>query len=146
LEGDIINDLKEAQNLIDKSNDTITIDNQYLILETDIYRNLTPGGPLSKRDTRIVVPFWVVNIDSTLITDKFELSQLYIILENQIWISQPMIEKESYEVENRLHGISKSGPEWQTGLSVDIVLKMIDFETNEDKYLIARDQIIEKVE
>lgn len=146
LEGNIVSDSEVIEYLYNKSSDSVKIDNQILILETDIYRNLTPGGPIPDNHRRLIAPIWIVNIDSVLISNNLTITNLYILNQGQVWISQPEINTENYTPEFKTYAISKNGPEWETNIYVDAVISFIDLSNNEEKYLIARDQIIIKVE
>jgi len=48
--------------------------------------------------------------------------------------------------EFKLHAVSINGPQWDTGIKVDVVLEMIDLNSNQPKRLIAKDQVIERIE
>jgi len=146
LEGQIITDPIYIENLYSNSKDTIIIDNQNLVLETEIYRNFFPGGPIDDKDRRLVAQLWIVNIDTILLTQNLSISKLYIINNDQVWTSEPETTPDNYTPENKLYLISKSGPEWETGLYVDVVISMTNLIDNKEKLLIARNQIIERIE
>lgn len=146
MEGDIINDSRLIENLYTNSSDTLTIDTQKLILETYLYRNFTPGVPYYERNSRLFASVYLVNIDSTLITQNFTVTKLYVINNNQAWNSKPEFRSESYLRDFMAYFISKNGPEWETGIRVDVVLSITDLTSNKEKFLIARNQIIHRVE
>ena len=146
LEGQIITDPIYIENLYANSKDTIIIDNQNLVLDTEIYRNFFPGGPIDDKDRRLVAPIWIVNIDTIILTQNLSVSKLYIINNDQVWTSVPEISPDNYTPENKLYLISKGGPEWETGIYVDVVISITDLIENKEKFLIASNQIIEKIE
>ena len=146
MEGDIMNDSRLIENLYTNSFDTLTIDNQKLILETYLYRNFTPGVLLHERNNRLFVTIYLVTIDSTLMTPNYKVTKLYVIKNNQAWSSKPISRPENYVPEYKAHFISKNGPEWETGMHVDVVLSITDLTNNKEKFLIARNQIIDRVE
>ncbi len=147
LEGEIINDPALVEKLYANSSDTINIENQKLILETEIYRNFTPdGGPFNEKDRRLIAPIWIVNTDSTHITRKLSVSKLYIINNHQVWTSDPDTNPENTTPVYKSFFISKGGPEWEPEIYVDVVISIIDLANNNEKFIIARNQIIEKVE
>lgn len=146
LEGDIIYDSKFIENLYENSFDTLIIDNQKLILQTEIYRDFFPGGPINDKDHRLIASIYIVNIDSTLITQNFKVSKLYVINNDQAWTSEPESRTEIYVQEYKAYFVSIKGPEWETGIYVDVVISITDLTNNEEKFLIARNQIIERVE
>ena len=69
-----------------------------------------------------------------------------MINSNQVWISEPETDPDNSYPEYKLYLISKDGPKWETGISVDVVISITDLTNNKEKLLIARNQIIEKVE
>lgn len=146
IEGEINNDPAFIENLYINSSDTVKIDNQNLILETEIYRNFFPGGPINDKDRRLFAPIWIVNTDSSPITQNLNISKLFVINNDQVWTSGPEHNPENITLEYKYYLLSKGGPEWETGIYVDVVVSIIDLINNKEKYLIARNQIIEKVE
>ncbi len=146
LEGEIITDQVLIESLYTNSSDRIIIDNQNLVLETEIYRNFFPGGPINDKDRRLFAPVWIVNTDTILLTQNLSVSKLYLIKNDQVWTSEPETNPDNYTPENKLYLISKGGPEWETGIYVDVVISITDLTNNKEKFLIAKNQIIEKVE
>lgn len=146
LEGDIIYDSRLIENLYTNSSDTLIIENQKLILETELYRAFSPGGPINEKDHRLFASMNLVNIDSTLITQNYKVTKLYVININQAWTSTPESRTENYAPEYKAHFICKNGPEWETGIRVDVVISITDLTNNTEKFLISRNQIIEKIE
>lgn len=147
LDGVIISDPALIEKLNTNSSDTIKIENQKFILETEIYRNLTPGGgPFNEIGRKLIAPVWIVNTDSTLITQKLNVSKLYVIYNKQVWTSEPKTNPEITTPEYKTFFISKNGPEWETGIPVDVVISIFDLADYNEKFIIARNQIIRKVE
>ena len=146
LEGEIIVDPEFIENLYNNSSDSIRIDNQNLILEANIFRNLSPGGPINDKDRRLLAFIYIVNTDSILITENLNLIKLYLINQDQVWISELQTRPDIYVPEYKTARVSERGPEWETGIYVDAILSITDLTNNEEKYLIARNQIIVKVE
>ena len=146
IEGEIINDPVLIENLYKNSSDTVIIDNQKLIIETNIYRDFFPGGPINDKDRRLVAQIYIVNIDSNLITQNFLASKLYVINDDQAWTSKPKTKHDESGFEYKTYLVSTGGPEWETGIHVDIVVSITDLTNNDEKFLIVRNQIIEKIE
>ena len=146
LKGEIITDQAFIEKLYTNSSETLIIDNQNLVLETEIYRNFFPGGPFDDKERRLVAPVWIVNVDSVQLTNNLSITKLYVINNDQVWTSEPDTNPDTYTPENKLYLISNGGPEWETGLYVDVVISITDLVFNKEKLLIARNQIIEKVE
>ncbi len=146
LEGEIIIDPAFIEDLKANSSDTVIIENQKLILETLIYRNFFPGGPINDKDRRLFALGWIVNTDSILITQNFIVSKLYVINNDQIWASEPETNQDCITPDYKSYMISRGGPEWETGIDVDIVISITNLTNNKQEFLIARNQIIEKIE
>ena len=146
LEGEIIIDPAFIEDLKTNSSDTVIIENQKLILETLIYRNFFPGGPINDKDRRLFALEWIVNTDSILITQNFIVSKLYVINNDQIWASEPETNQDCITPDYKSYMISRGGPEWETGIDVDIVISITNLTNNKQEFLIARNQIIEKIE
>ncbi|MFN8257217.1 MAG: hypothetical protein U0W24_16095 [Bacteroidales bacterium] len=146
MEGAIIYDSEFIGSLYTNSFDTIIIDNQNLILQTELYRDFFPGGPINQNDTRLIAPIYIVNIDSSLISKNFKVSKLYVINNDQAWMSVPEYQTDIYLPEYKAFWISTNGPKWETGIFVDVIVSIKDLTNDQDKLLISRNQIIEKVE
>jgi len=146
IEGELSNDPEFIESLYTNASDTVNIDNQDLILETEIYRDFFPGGPINNKDSRLVATIWIVNIDSTSINQNLSISKLYVINSNQVWVSGPETNPDNLYPEYELYLSSKDGPKWETGIAVDVVISITDLTNNKEKLLIDRNQIIEKVE
>ena len=69
-----------------------------------------------------------------------------MINNKQVWISEPVTNPDNTTPEYKSYFISKGGPEWETGIYVDVVISIIDLANNNEKFIIARNQRIIKVE
>lgn len=139
---DIIEDLDLLNSLYTNSSDTIYIESSKYILETDLSRNLMPGGPIpTKRPLSALV--FLVNTDSLQISSDIDIGKLYVIKDRLIWSSDPADYNDPYVPEYKLGKVSNDGPVWNTDIYVDVVAEVIDRSTD-DKYLvIAKHQYIE---
>jgi hypothetical protein len=146
LNPDVGVDTRLIEKLYLESKDTVVIDNQNLVLETDLYRDFFPGVP--KKNTKLNASISVVNCDSSFITDRFEIKTLYVINMDQVWISDPKSQDDPYTPIFKVSGISINGPEWETGIFVyiDVVLAIQDLSTAKLNYLIARNQKIMRLD
>lgn len=146
MRGDIVNDPELLNYLYEHATDTVLIENQQLVLEAYLYRNFTPGMLPSERNRRLIVSLSIVNIDSLDITGKLKAKELFVISGEQIWKSTPNENHGDYSPEFKKNLISRNGPEWSTGIYVDVVLKIEDLEYSNYKYILSREQRIDKVE
>ena len=145
LEDDLIDNAELAAQLVSDAADTLIVDNQRLILETELYRDFFPGMPSSTR-SNLQALVWVVNTDSTLITDRFSIVKLHVINKSEIWISEPETRNDDNFFEYKYHAVSVNGPKWDTGITVDVVVEILELNLNKNRYLIAKNQVIERIE
>ena len=123
----------------------ILINSQKLILETDLYRNFFPGGSIHEKK-RLIANIMARSIDSLSIVNTIDITTIYVINNEQIWISTPVDCDNCYYPEYILYRTSIDGPEWETNIYVDVIVEITDLITSTNYYLIARDQLIWKVE
>ena len=143
--GDVVGDRELSKQLYAKSADTLIIDNQKLVLETDLARDFFPGGMI-QRKSRLFVSINVVNTDILPITGNIETQTLYVINKDQIWISNPELRSDIYIPAFKAYWLSRNGPEWETGIFVDAIVSVKDLKTSEINYLIARNQKINRLD
>ncbi len=145
LEGDLVDNAELAAQLLSDAADPLIINNQKLVLEVELYRDFFPGMPSSTR-SNLQALVWVVNTDSTLITDRFSIVKLYVINKSEIWISEPEARNDNNLFKYKYHAVSVNGPKWDTGITVDVVVEMLDLNLNKNRYLIVENQVIERDE
>ena len=133
-----------VNSLYQKAVDTLAYENSDYILETELYRNLMPGGPLSG-DRPLISILYLTNLDSVQVNGNLKPEKLYVINENLIYKDTPeYLEDNNLPVFKRSY-ICREGPEWETEINVDVVIKLVEKISNESFYIISRDQTIEKV-
>jgi hypothetical protein len=145
LNGDVVTDSQLREKLYLNAKDTIRIDNQNLVLEADLSRNFFPGGPI-KKSSRLSAYLILVNIDSLQISFQIKIKTLYVINNDQIWVSTPKINDYDVPPIYQLRRVSVDGPEWETGTYVDVVLLVEDLSTGTESYLIERNIEIRREE
>ena len=143
--GDITNDLKLYNTLYSDSVDTLIIGTNKYIVETDLYRDFFPGGPIPRKSP-LVALIYLVNCDSLSIPDNIDIKKLYVINNKTIWISDPLDNGQINHPEYKLFGLSNNGPMWDTDITVDVILKIVDNSLQKDYFVIAKDQYIQRVE
>ena len=141
----VIEDSDLLSNLKSNSVDTLIFNSSKYTLDAYLYRNLFPGGPIPT--ARPLIAYIVlVNNDSVEISNELDITKLYVIKDPLIWISIPTLSNDDNIPDYKLIKISKDGPEWQTGILVDVVIEVSN-KTIKDKYLIISKEItIDKVE
>lgn len=144
LNGELIRDESLISQLYANASDTIQIDNQDLFLYTELWRNVSPGGPVDTKDRRLMAVIELVNTANSEITKDIVATKLYVINQNKLWKTIPEADPDSNFI-SRSEYISKDGPNWPTGIYVDVVISVLNIETNQEQFIIARDQYIDKI-
>ena len=108
---DINDDPLFAGQLLTNSVDTILIDSHSHFLETELSRNLMPGGPIPTR-RKLVALISLVNADSLPVSEDIEITNLYVINGTSIWTSVPHEYISSNIPEYKLMKVSKDGAKW----------------------------------
>jgi hypothetical protein len=144
ISGEIVSDSKLLYSLYSLSTDTLIFDANKYILETDLYRNLMPGGPIPERRPLVAIVY-LVNIDSIPVSEDLEIGKLYIINDQQIWISVPGKEAQSYVPDFKLEWVRNAGPLWGPDIYVDVVIELENKLTSQRFFLISKDQLIKKI-
>jgi len=139
---DITDDPLFAEQLLINSVDTILVDSHRYFLETELSRNLMPGGPIpTKRKLRALIS--LVNADSLSISENISISKLYVVNGTLIWTSVPHESSSSNIPEYKLFRVSTDGPEWATDILVDVVAEIFDNQTKQKHLIKKLDQKIE---
>lgn len=141
----VIEDSELLSNLKSNSVDTLYFNSNKYVLDAYLYRDFFPGGPIPT--TRPLIAFIsLVNNDGLKISSELDVTRLYIVKDPLIWVSIPTISNDHAIPEYKLTKISNDGPEWETGILVDVVIEVSN-KTTKDKYLIiSRDITIDRVE
>ena len=145
LDGEVLNNPALAEELYSKAKDTFVFENQNLVLETELYRDFFPGVP-SNGKTNLQALLWLISVDSSSITEQFSITKLYIINNNEVWVSVPDKRNDDYLPEYKSHYVSINGPQWDTGLKVDVVVALTRVSNSKEYFLIAHDQTITRIE
>lgn len=145
LDGEVLNNPALAEELYSKAKDTFVFENQNLVLETELYRDFFPGVP-SNGKTNLQALLWLISVDSSSITEQFSITKLYIINNNEVWVSVPDERNDDYLPEYKSHYVSINGPQWDTGLKVDVVVALTRVSNSKEYFLIAHDQTITRIE
>lgn len=142
----IVEDPKKVEFLYSNAPDTQLIRNSKYRFEAYLSRDFFPGGTISRK-TPLMAYVSLIRTDSLAIPEEIYISTLYVIYDQQIWISEPEnLHYPSNPGDYVLSKISYDGPEWTTGVYVDVVALIIDKNTNSKYYIISRHREIERVE
>jgi hypothetical protein len=145
IEGDIVTDPQLLAKIYTESLDTLVLKSGVYILETYLYRDFFPGGPIPRR-TPLIASVKLFNTDSLPVSADLEIRKLYVVNQQQIWISEPGDGKQTNVPEYKIEKLNNNGPEWETGIFVDVVLEIENKLTAIRYFLIARNQRIERLD
>ena len=141
----VIEDSDLLSNLKSNSVDTLIFNSNKYFLDVYLYRNLFPGGPIPT--TRPLIAYIsLVNNDSVEISTELDITKLYVMKDPKIWVSIPTLSNDEKLPEYKLTKISNDGPEWQTGILVDVVIEVSNMKTKDKYLIISKDITIDKVE
>jgi Uma2 family endonuclease len=104
-----------------------------------------PGGPISKRRP-LLASIYLFNIDSIPVSEDIEISRLFVINDQLIWVSTPGKGVQPNVPAFKQEKLNKNGPEWETNIFVDVVVEIISKSSSAKYYLITRNQRIEKLD
>jgi hypothetical protein len=142
----IIEDPEKVEYLYSNAPDTQLIQNSRYRFEAELYRDFFPGGPFPRK-TPLIAYVSLIRLDSLAIPGNIDISTLYVIYDQQIWISDPEnVHNPSNPADYVLSKVSNDGPEWTTGNYVNVIALVTDKNTNSKYYIIARHRKIERVE
>jgi hypothetical protein len=139
---DITDDPLLAEQLLSNSVDTILIGSHRYFLETELSRNLMPGGPIPTK-RKLVALISIVNVDSLPISENISITNLYVINGTSIWTSVPHDYISLNIPDYKLMKVSTEGPEWSTDIYVDIVAEITNNQTKQRILIKKQDQKIE---
>lgn len=147
LNGLITNDETLLAEVYTQSHDTVNVNGLRIILLMDVYYAYTPGSvPIGKeKDYRITAHATLLEIDSLSIQNAFDINELYLIIEKDIWISEPNIDNNQYQ-SFKINATSLNGPEWTAGTEFDAFIELNETNTFERNIICAKNQKVEKVE
>lgn len=124
--------------------DEIEIDNRRYVLDVFIWRDFMPFCPPNGRP--MISSVSVTATDSLEFPKSIDADRIWIVNGSDVWESGFSSEERSRRsYSNHLEKIARGGPKWQTGIKVDVVVRVIDGADN--IYLLkASDQPINRTE
>jgi hypothetical protein len=144
ISGDVYHDDRSLDDLYAKAQDTLQVRSQHYVIGPQLWRDFFPGAlPKAHPMTAYIS---LRETDSTVFNEDLRIVKLYVIRENTIWKSTPVVsENGSYYKFEKLY-VSRNGPEWDTGLLTDVIAEIEDAGRKESYFLISRNCQIEKIE
>ncbi len=139
---DIADDPVLVEQLMVKSSDTIQTDSHKYFLETELSRNLMPGGPVAGR-RKLVAYITMVNADRLPVSPYISIAKLYVINKTTIWTSVPQKSSSLNIPDYKFPTVSTGGPEWQIDIYVDVVAEVFNDQTKQKILIKILNQKIE---
>ena len=124
--------------------DTLRIEENKYFIFSFIYRDFMPTVPYREKSPLIAV-IELVDFDSIEVSNDLDISKLYVINGNKIWISEPKKNNLPYSA-YKIQAVSNNGPEWETGIYVDVVAEISNTKTLDKSLLILKQQCICRTE
>jgi hypothetical protein len=112
-------------------------------LETYLWRDFMPVSP---PDGKPLIA--IANIKSpgrTNIQSEINATQMWVIKDKEVWETEFTNEQPS-TAGNVLEKVGRGGPKWGPGISVDVVVKVIDLKSGKDYLLKASNQSIHRTD
>ena len=119
----------------------IEIDDTEYTLETDLWRDFMPISPPDGKPLVAVIK--VEAPGETAIRSKIDATRLWVVKGKEIWETE-LANEEGSTIGDTLKKIGRDGPKWGPGISVDVVVKIIDLKSGTDYLLKASNQYIHR--
>ena len=97
--------------------ETIALANNNLVLETYLWRDFMPVSPPS--GSKMIGVGKLTDVNQVRIPQSITLRKQYVIKGDEIWIANYGEIRNSPE--HILEGVVRNGPQWDTGIEVDVV-------------------------
>ncbi len=126
------------------AHEEIEIDDRMYALDAFIWRDFMPFCPPNGRP--LIASVSVTATDSLEFPKSIDADRIWIVNGSDVWESGFSTEERTrHSSSNHLEKIARGGPKWQTGIKVDVVVRVIDGADN--IYLLkASDQPINRTE
>lgn len=125
-----------------KATETLSVGSNSFILEAYLWRDFMPGF-VSEEEAQNGRPMisinWLVDINSVAIPYNITLVKQYVIYGDLVWESGYQNEEGPEQPPHKIEKISRKGPQWETGIQVDVIAEVRDSKTGKSYHLICKD-------
>jgi len=106
--------------------DTLLIQNTKLVLDTYLWRDFMPQSPPDGKPLRAAIN--VIPVVNQFIPDGVHADKFWILNEEEVWSGPLKSVREDLPAQNRvkLEKVAQGGPKWGPGISVTVVIQIID--------------------
>ena len=119
----------------------IMINRTEYTLETYLQRDFMPICPPDGRPLIAVIK--VKAPGETAISSKIDATRLWVVKGKEVWETE-FASEEGSTIGDTLKKIARDGPKWEPGISVDVVVRIIDLKSGRDYLLRASNQDIHR--
>ncbi len=127
-----------------KLHDTLIIKSNKFVLDAYLWRDFMPISPSNGKP--MISINWLRDIDSTEISDNIDLTEQYVVYNDSIWISEYENESSLTQPDYKIEKTSRDGPKWGPKIYVDVISKVLDFNTNNDYYIRIKNIYVERTD
>ena len=130
---------------LEKAANTLTIHKVELTRETYLWRDFMPQSPPDGKPLRAAIT--VVPVNQKFLPADINADKLWIINGQEVWSTTLQSVRENMPTENltKLEKMAREGPKWGPGISVTVVIQIIDQKGN-SHLLKAGDQVIHRTD
>ncbi|MBW6458562.1 MAG: hypothetical protein K0B52_05295 [FCB group bacterium] len=131
-ESGIYHDPEFILELRENATDTLRVDGTKYVLEAYLWRDFMPVCPPDGQP--LIAANYLVNLDSVAVPDRFDLILQYVIKDDSVWIAE-YSGTVYYPAEYKIARNSTNGPMWGPLITVDVIARLRDSETQTDHLL-----------
>lgn len=103
--------------------ETLTVESRSYIVESFLWRDFMPVCP--PNGDPMIAHIRVIAIDSLAVPPGSDAVYLWVFKNGEMWGSYFTDERLYYEMPYELVRIARCGPKWETGILVDVVVKVM---------------------
>ena len=129
---DILANRTLAARLYAKASDTAVIGSRRYVLKAFLWRDFAPPSPPSGRPLASIN--WLIALDSGAVPETLSLEEEYVIHGDSVWRA-PYEDRPGITFLYRQERRAGGGPRWGPGIHVDVMARVRDAATGQDRYL-----------
>jgi len=123
------------------ASERIEINGTEYTLETYLQRDFFPPSPPDGRPLVALVK--VKAPRETAISSKIDATRLWVVKGIEIWETE-LASREGSTIGDTLEKVGWDGPKWEPGISVDVVVRIVDLKSGKNYLLKASNQAIHR--
>jgi len=122
----------------------IEINGSEYTLETALWRDFMPFSPPDGKP--LIAAVEVKAPGETAISSKIDATRLWVIKGKDVWETEFTNEERPTTAGDTLEKVGRKGPKWGPGISVDVVVNVVNLESGKNYLLRASNQDIERTD